>query len=177
MTELESLYGRNSVFAQDFAFGSLPIRPKLSTIVLTCMDARIDPARFLGLEPGDAFVLRNAGGRVTEGVERDVTFLWTLAAETAGGGPANLSMAIIHHTDCGLERLASTESRESVSARSGIAVSTLEEMAIHGHVDALREDVERLRCSALVPDGLVVSGHLYDVTSGRLSQEIDPEGL
>ncbi len=86
MTELETLYDRNSVFAQYFAFGSLPVRPKLSTIVLTCMDARLDPARFLGLEPGDAFVLRNASGRVTEAVERDVTFLWTQAAENARGG-------------------------------------------------------------------------------------------
>ena len=114
MTELATLYDRNSEFARAFAFADLPIRPKLSTVVLTCLDARVDPAHFLGLEPGEILVLRNAGGRVTQDVERDVTFLWTLAAQMDGGTP-DLSLAIIHHTDCGVERLASTEARQGVN--------------------------------------------------------------
>ena len=177
MTELATLYDRNSEFARTFTFADLPIRPKLSTVVLTCLDARVDPAHFLGLEPGEILVLRNAGGRVTKDVERDVTFLWTLAAQMADGGTPDLSLAIIHHTDCGVERLASAEARQGVSAKSGIAVSALEEIAICDHADALQVDVERLRSSALVPEGLVVSGHLYDPKSGRLSQAIAPERI
>ncbi len=86
MSDLKELLDRNHSFATSFALGDLPIHPRMSITVLTCLDARVDPAHFLGLDLGDALVLRNAGGRVSPDVERDLALLWFLAIMFAEGG-------------------------------------------------------------------------------------------
>ncbi len=176
MSEIQTLYERNAQFAEHFSFAELNIKPKLSTVVLTCMDSRVDPAYFLGLEPGEALVLRNAGGRVTEDVERDLAFIWTMTAQMTGGVP-DVSLAIVHHADCGLERLADPAVLKMVSQRSGIALTSLQRLAIQDHDLAFGEDIERLKDSSLVPNGLIVSTHLYEPQNGRTSQLLAPVPL
>ena len=83
MSELQILKRRNEIYAQNHQKG-LTINPKYSTLILTCIDARVDPAHFLGLELGEALVLRNPGGRVTPEVERDLAIIWTLVAQLSG---------------------------------------------------------------------------------------------
>ena len=114
MSDIQTLYERNRRFAERFPHASLDIKPKMTIVILSCMDARIDPAHFLGLEPGEAIVLRNAGGRITEEIERDLAILWTMMEQVADA-PPRLSLAIIHHGDCGLERLADPQSLQMVS--------------------------------------------------------------
>lgn len=169
MSDLPALLQRNKKFAADFRHGDLPIRPRLSTIVLTCLDARVDPAHVLGLEPGDALVIRNAGGRVTPEVEHDIAILGFLAQRMAGGGPP-LEVMIMHHTDCGTERFADADVRQAASSSLGLDESRLEAMAIGDHSQSLRDDVAQLQSARRMPDGLTVSGHLYDVRTGGISQ-------
>lgn len=176
MSDIEALYERNTRFAKDFASADLPITPQLSTILLTCMDARIDPAHFMGLEPGEVLVMRNSGGRVSDDVERDIAIIWTLVAQMTGAAPS-LSLAIIHHTDCGLEKFASPDIQQMVSQRSGLALSSLRQLAIVDHDSAFEQDVQRLKDSGIIPDGLIVSAHMYDPKSGRLHQTIAPTRL
>ena len=177
MSHLKTLFDRNRQFAANFEHGDLAILPRLSTAVLACLDARSDPAHFLGLEVGDAVVLRNTGGRVTANVERDIAVLWFLASRLAGGRSPELELAIIQHTDCGMERFANPHVRRGASQGIGVEESDLDTMAITDHETSLHGDIERLRRSDLVPGGLIVSGHLYDVNNGQLSQIVNSAPL
>ena len=113
MSDLDTLYDRNEGFARTFDQGDLPILPRRPTIVLTCVDSRVDPAHFLGLELGDTLVLRNSGGRVTDDVEQGVALLSGMTRLVAGDRAPRLSLAIVHHTDCGLERIAAPGPRQA----------------------------------------------------------------
>jgi carbonic anhydrase len=175
MSDLSTMIERNKVFAAKYE-GGLSLKPNFSTIVLTCTDARIDPAHFLGLELGDALVMRNAGGRITEAIELELGFLWVLASKMMGDR-AKLSLAIIHHTDCGVERLANPELRQLMSQKLDVDIARFEAMAIIDHQQSLNDDVERLRKSSLVPNDMIVSAHLYDVTHGTMTEMIAPAKL
>ena len=87
-----TLLDRNRSFAEQFKAGDLPIRPRMSTIILTCVDSRVDPAHIFGLGLGDAVVMRNAGGRITPDMIRDLTILGVLAANMPGPSEASVSV-------------------------------------------------------------------------------------
>ncbi len=177
MSDLDTLYDRTKGFARTFDQGDLPILPRHRTIVLTCMDSRVDPAHFLGLELGDAVVLRNTGGRVTDDVEQGVAFLSGMTRLVAGDRAPGLSLAIVHHTDCGLERIAAPGPRHALRQNTGLELAVLETLAISDHKASLMDDIARLRASDIVPPELVVSAHLFDVRSGRVSQVVPPAPL
>ena len=101
--DLTTLLDRNRSFAEQFAAGDLKILPRMSTILLTCVDARVDPAHLFGLGLGDAVVIRNAGGRITPAVMRDLGILSVLAAAANQPvtSPMQPELVVIHHTDCG----------------------------------------------------------------------------
>ena len=169
MSELQILKRRNEIYAQSHQKG-LTINPKFSTIILTCIDARVDPAHFLGLELGEALVIRNPGGRVTPEVERDLAILWNLVAKVSGEKYKGLSLVIIHHTDCGYERLANPEFQKGLNAKLGIDMETLGQLAIHNHKSALDADIAKLKNSSIVPSEMNVSGFLYDLDNGKLTE-------
>ena len=177
MSEINAFYDRNHRFAVDFDQADLAIRPRFSTVILTCIDARVDPAHFLDLKLGDAVVLRNPGGRVTEAVERELAILCAIANQVTNGQPPEFSLAIVHHSDCGLERLANRQGQQAISQRSRVDLAVVESLGIADHNQSLVDDVDRLRHSELMPDELVVSGHLYNVTSGRMNQVVAPTPL
>ena len=106
MSDLPHLLEGNRRFTEHFADGELPIRPRLSTVVLTCLDARVDPAHLFDLRLGDALVIRNAGGRVNPGVVTDLAVLGLLAAALPGDKATTQELVILHHTDCGMSRFA-----------------------------------------------------------------------
>lgn len=175
MSDLAELYGRNAAFADDFDFGHLPIKPNLSTLILTCVDARVDPAHFAGLRLGDALVLRNVGARVTDTVALEVAMLWELMAMTSGQTPA-LELVIIQHTACGMARFADPEVGAQITDHFGTS-AVVETYAIADSAESIRADVERLRANSTMPGALAVSGHLYDVTSGWLSTVVETAPL
>jgi carbonic anhydrase len=177
MSVLPSLYERNAGFVAGFAHSDLTMRPKLSLIVLTCMDSRVDPSRFLELDVGDVLGLRNVGGRVTDDVILSVSMAWAMVSRLTEPDPPGLSLAIVHHTDCGLEALADDATRADLAARSGVSADALSEMAIRDHAAAFQEDLAALRASPHVPAELVVSCHVYDPQTGVLTLSAAPTAL
>jgi carbonic anhydrase len=171
MSDLQTLLERNQQFAAQYQ-GGLHIMPKLSTFILTCADARIDPAHFLGLKLGEALVFRNAGGRVTDDLELDLGILWMLARQMAGDNFRGISLAIIQHTDCGSEHLANPELAMTLSGRLGVGKSAIDGLVNTDHAKRIHEDIERLRRSPLVPKELVVSGHIYQVENGTIKEVV-----
>ncbi len=172
-----ALLDRNRSFAEQFEAGDLTIRPRMSTIILTCVDARVDPAHLFGLGLGDAVVIRNAGGRITRAVMRDLGILSVLAANMPGPGAMQPELVIIHHTDCGMSRLAKPAIQEQVATRLGLSMDEVAAMAITDPARTVQDDVERLRNTPGTPDQLIVSGFVYDVSSGTINQVLPPAAL
>ncbi len=175
--DLTKLLDRNRSFAEQFASGDLKISPRLSTILLTCVDARVDPAHLFGLGLGDAVVIRNAGGRITPAVMRDLGILGVLAANLSGTSARQLELVVIHHTDCGMSRLADPAIQGQVAKRLGLSVDEVSAMAISDPTTSVQDDVERLRHTPGAPDQLVVSGFVYDVSNGTINQVVPPAPL
>lgn len=173
MSDLATLYQRNAAFADSFDLGDLTLRPKMSTVVLTCVDPRLNPAAFLGLEPGDALVMRTVGARVTEAALLEVSMLWQLLALALGTEPA-LALAVIHHTDCGMARFTTPEVAERITALYGTS-DVVDTYGIGDPRQAIRDDIARATASPWASAGMTVSGHLYDVKTGRLEQVVAPE--
>ena len=177
MTELESLYSRNREFASSFRDSRAPSRRGMSMVILTCVDARICPAHFFQLDEGEAFVIRKPGARVTVDVERDVAILAALASEGSQSDAPAVELVIVHHTDCAMESLAGEARRRELCARTGLDEHQLLALAIDDHAESLRADIARLRGSRVVPGAVVVSGHMYDVRTGALTQVVAPAAL
>ena len=176
MAELKTLLDRNRSFAEKFEGGDLNIRPRMSTILLTCLDARVDPTHLFGLAPGDAFVLRNAGGRITPAVLRDLAILGVLAANLPGSG-ALPQLVVIHHTDCGMARLANSPIQQQVAKRLGLSDDQVAAMAVVDPTTTVQADIELLRRLPGTPDALIVTGFVYDVGTGMIDQVVPPAPL
>jgi carbonic anhydrase len=121
--------------------------PALRLLVVTCLDPRVDPAHVLGLELGDAMVVRNLGGRVTPEVIDNVAFVGELAGSAVPDGPL-FEVAVIHHTECGAARLADDAFRHRYAERIGTDKSTLREAAVLDPAATVAADVDLLRSAA-----------------------------
>lgn len=97
MSDEMTLVERNIAFVANFTYANLEIKPRLSTLIVGCVDSRVDPAHLLGLDPGDAVVMRNVGGRVTDGVIEHIKILQALGEMMMG---VDMNVALIHHTGC-----------------------------------------------------------------------------
>ena len=169
------LLERNDQFAR--AYSPVPLGlPAARVMVLTCVDHRVDPAITLGLKLGDAPVLRNAGGRVTEPVVEEIAYLAFLGRRLAGGpvdGDQSVEIAVIHHTQCGTGFLADPAFRQEAAEATGVDEAALEATAVADPHITVKADVERLLASPLVPSQMSVSGHVYDVETGRVTTVVD----
>ncbi len=174
MANAHTLIDRNLEFANSFNQGDLTLLPRLSILVLTCLDARVDPAHLFGLELGDAVVMRNIGGRVTDEVIEQIAILRGLAV--AGGG-AGFEVAVVHHTDCGASRFANPQVRKKMAQVAGTGEAAIERLAITDPQISVAEDLDRLRAAPTLPDELVVAGYVYDVTDGHVREIIAPASL
>jgi len=174
MSSTATLIDRNRQFAQTFDLADLPILPRLRTVLLTCGDARVDPAHLFELELGDAVVIRNNGGRVTSEVENEIAALAFLVAQMDGGTPGPFELLIVQHTQCGAERFADPALQHALKQRIGVDVSP---SAISDHESSLREDIARLKNSSKIPGYIVASGYIYDVRDGSVRQVIPPAPL
>lgn len=167
MSELDRIRDVNRAFVASFDRGDVPLPPSRRLAILTCMDARLDPARFLGLAIGDAHVVRNAGGRASDDAVRSLIISsWLLGTR---------EFVVIHHTDCGMMTFTDDELRARLREETGADASDL---VFHTFADlegSVRDDVERLKGEKLFPPGVTVSGHVYDVRSGEV-REVVPAG-
>lgn len=179
MTVLEEILQANEGYAASFgARATLPAPPARRFAILTCMDARLDPAAFAGLREGDAHVIRNAGGRASDDAIRSLVISYKLLGTT--------EFFVIHHTGCGMESftdeimrglLASSLETAQVGDGGFVDVGTGPGSAEAAYIDWLTiadayqsvvDDVARIRAHPLVPGRIPIYGHIYDVTTGRL---------
>jgi carbonic anhydrase len=135
--------------------------PARRLAIVTCMDARIDPARAFGLEEGDAHVIRNAGGRAREALRSLVISQRLLGTN---------EIAVIHHTECGMLTFTNPDLHAKVKEDLGADASHIDFLPISDLEESIREDVAFLLSSPLIPGDVVVRGFLYDVRTGRLNE-------
>jgi carbonic anhydrase len=164
---IDTALARNAVFAAGGDHEGATVFPTLRLVVVTCMDPRVDPAHVLGLELGDAVVIRNSGGRVTPDVVAAVALLGQIAEMAIPDGPL-FEVAVIHHTQCGAAALVDDEFRERYAERIGADESELRDLAVLDPAATVASDVARLRSDDAVSPRATVSGHLYDVVSGEV---------
>lgn len=173
MSNLDPLLERNRAFAATDIRSNLGLRPRTGVCVITCLDPRVDPATVLGLELGDAPVIRNAGGRVTAAVLEDIAFISYMGEKMAPEGPL-FEIAVIHHTECGTGALANEEFRHEFARRTGYDEDTLTHSAVLDPEATVRADVETIRSAPQVSARITVSGHVYDLESGLVRTIVAP---
>ena len=162
--QLQDLLEPNGHYAAGFAQGELAMPPARHLAIVTCMDARLEPLAFLGLRLGDAHVIRNAGGRVSEDALRSLVISERLLGTDA--------ILVIHHTDCGMLTFTDEQLRDRVQDDLGSAAHAVASgMAFLPFTNleaSVRDDVAILAASPLIPSGIPVYGLIYDVSTGRL---------
>lgn len=159
MATRDEILRANENYVARFDKGELPMPPARRFAVVTCMDARLDPAQFLGLEAGDAHVIRNAGGLVSEDALRSLAIShWLLGTQEA---------IVIGHTDCGMLTFTNDELRERLR-EEGIDAGGVDFHPFADLEQSVRESVERIRRFPLLPDQFEASGFVYDVRTGEL---------
>jgi len=180
---VEEVLTANAAYASSFDKGELPMPPARHFAILTCMDARLDPAKYAGLSEGDAHVIRNAGGRASDDAIRSLVISYKLLGTR--------EWFVIHHTNCGMETftdevmrglLASSLKTSSVDASgwhdSGDGPGSSEGnyidwLTIGDNAASVVEDVSRIRNHPLVPNEIPIYGYIYDVRSGELVEVPD----
>lgn len=160
MTVTDELIANNDAYAASFDKGGLPMPPGKKVAVLACMDARLDPARVLGLEEGDAHVIRNAGGVVTEDAVRSLLISQRLLGTE--------EIILIHHTDCGMLTFTDDDVKAQVLADTGIRPPFALE-AFPNPDDDVRQSIARLAADPLVTTDRV-RGFVYEVETGKLRE-------
>jgi carbonic anhydrase len=165
MNGIDSALERNRAFATAGGHEGAVVLPNLQLVVVTCLDPRTDPARFLGIELSDAFVIRNVGGRVTPEVVNDIAFIGQIGENVFPDGPL-FEVAVIHHTQCGAGAFANDDFRYAYAERIGADEWDLRDHAVLDPAATVAIDVEYLRSATAIPTRVNVSGHVYDVTTG-----------
>jgi carbonic anhydrase len=179
MTVLDDVLAANDAYAASFGDKSqLALPPARGFAILTCMDARLDPAKYAGLSEGDAHVIRNAGGRASDDAIRSLVISYKLLGTA--------EWFVIHHTNCGMEFFTDEVIRDLLA--NSLETAALGEDGFHDvgqgpgssearyidwltiadNAQSVTEDVARIRSHPLVPGRIPIYGYIYDVTTGRL---------
>jgi carbonic anhydrase len=161
---MDDLLGANRTYAASFALAGTPARAAKGFALVTCMDSRIEPLTMLGLVPGDAKILRNAGGRVTDDVLRSLI----LAANFLGVE----RIAVMQHTDCALADRTDDDIRAGLPERPAELAGDWTFLSMPDPDRALRHDVEAVRECALLPEGTQVEGWRYHVDTGVVERVV-----
>jgi carbonic anhydrase len=161
MTVTDELLANNDAYAGGFTKGELPLPPARHVAIVACMDARLDPARVLGLEEGDAHVIRNAGGAVTDDAIRSLAISQRLLGTE--------EIILIHHTDCGMltftDEALKAEIAEETGVRPHFALETFSNLE-----EDVRQSIARIKASPFVPKKDQIRGFVYEVETGKLRE-------
>lgn len=179
MTKIfDEVLAANAAYVSTFSKGQLALPPARGFAILTCMDARLDPAKYAGLSEGDAHVIRNAGGRASDDAIRSLVISHKLLGTN--------EWFVIHHTNCGMELFTNEIMGDLLDA--SLDTASIDENGWHDHGNgpgssegrfinwltikqqstSVTEDVKRIRASTMVPGNIPIYGFVYDVTSGKL---------
>jgi carbonic anhydrase len=160
MTSTDDLIANNASYASAFERGDLPMPPAKKVAVLACMDARLDPAKALGLQEGDAHVIRNAGGVASEDAIRSLVISQRLLGTD--------EIILIHHTNCGMETFSDDSIKDQILTDTGLRPSFALE-AFPKAEDDVKQTAARIKASPFVPHKNI-RGFVYEVESGRLRE-------
>lgn len=182
-TIVQEVLQANGEYVENFGGKSnLALPPSRKFAVLTCMDARLDPAKFAGLVEGDAHVIRNAGGRASDDAIRSLVISYKLLGTK--------EWFVIHHTDCGMELFTNEimgnllqssldtakfdgEWKDTGSTPGSSAGKEIDFLTINNLAESVIEDVEKIRNHPLVPNAIPIYGYIYDVKNGRLVEVVE----
>jgi carbonic anhydrase len=168
MPVFDEFLSANEQYVQGFDRGDLAMPPRRQVVVLTCMDARLHPEKFLGLDVGDAHVIRNAGGRASADAIRSLVISQRLLGTT--------EIVVIHHTDCGMLTFQNADLAAKIQADLGVNASDWDFLPFTDLEASVRDDVAILRNSPLIPRDIPISGAVYDVRTGRLQEVVRDDG-
>ena len=160
MSKFDEFSAANRSYTRSFQHGHLPMPPARQVAVLTCMDARLHPEKFLGLEVGDAHMIRNAGGRASDDAIRSLVISQQLLGTN--------EVVVIHHTDCGMLTFSNADLASKLQKELGVDVGDHDFLPFPDLEQSVRDDVKTLRSSPLIPSGVAISGAIYDVRTGEL---------
>ena len=159
MPVVDEFLQANEQYAANFKKGDLPLPPGRKVAVLACMDARLDPARILGLEEGDAHVIRNAGGRAADALRSLIISEQLLGTNT---------IVILHHTDCGMLTFTDEVIHDKIKHDLHADADHIAFLPFKDLDQSVRDDITFLRSSSLIPESIEIRGFVYDVKTGKL---------
>ena len=161
MTVIDQLLENNSRYADGFGKGELPLPPARNLAVVACMDARLDVHKILGLSEGDAHVIRNAGGVVSDDAIRSLVISQRLLGTRA--------IVLIHHTDCGMLTFRDDAVKDAIEADTGLRPAF--SMEAFGNLEQdVRQSISRIQASPFIPHKDQVRGFVYDCSTGLLNE-------
>ena len=161
MSVTDELVRNNEAYARSFKKGDLPLPPAKHVAVLACMDARLDVHKILGLQEGDAHVIRNAGGVATDDAIRSIAISQRLLGTN--------EVILIHHTDCGMLTFTDDDLKKKIQAEVGIRPHFAFE-AFGDLEEDVQQSIARIKASPFVPNKANIRGFVYDVRTGRLNE-------
>lgn len=174
MDTVEALTQRNAEFAAHRFTSGLTMTPSLKTIVITCVDPRVDPAQILGIDLGEAAVIRNIGGRITAATLQELALLRKLTQARGSDLDQGWDLVVVQHTDCGIVRLQSQP--EMLANYFNVSAEALAARNVRDPTAAVELDIAALRAAAVLPSGLRISGLVYDVATGQIQTVVEPSG-
>lgn len=161
MSTTDDLLLNHREYTRDFDQGDLPMPPAREVAIVACMDARLDVYRMLGLEPGEAHVIRNAGGVVTDDVIRSLAISQRLLGTN--------EIILIHHTDCGMLTFRDDDLKDQIAQQSGIRPQFAME-AFDDPYEDVRQSMRRIQATPFIEKKNAVRGFVFDVKTGRLDE-------
>ncbi len=164
MATFDELLRANESYAETFDKGDLPVPPARRVAVVTCMDARLHPEDFLGIELGGAHVIRNAGGSVSEDAIRSLAISQRLLGTN--------EVVVIHHTGCGMMTFENEDLAAKIQEDLGADVSGQDFLTFSDLDQSVRDDVDILKDSELIPDDITLVGAVYEVETGKVREVV-----
>jgi carbonic anhydrase len=162
MSVTEELLQNNAAYAESFEKGDLPLPPARGVAVVACMDARLDVHKILGLQEGDAHIIRNAGGVITDDEIRSLTISQRLLGTR--------EIILIHHTDCGMLTFTNRDLRQKVKDDLGQDTGEFDFLPFQDLDGSVRQDIEFLQATQLLDPETSIRGFVYDVQTGKLRE-------
>jgi carbonic anhydrase len=175
MTVVDTLTQRNQQFARTRFSPDLKIVPSLRTIIIGCVDPRVDPAELFELEHGEAAIIRNVGGRVYPSTIETMDMLSEVSRASGGLLGPGWNLVILHHTDCGILRLG--HAQDTLASHFGVTSAGLANLAVSDPAASIAVDIAALKADPRLSGELTVSGLVYDVKTGNTTTVAPPQPL
>jgi carbonic anhydrase len=173
MNVIDTLIQRNDDFASTEFSPGLSIVPSMKTMIIGCVDSRVDPTTLFGLKDGEAVIIRNVGGRVNPATLHSMSILGAVTKASGGVLGTGWNLVVLHHTDCGIKPCLA-HAPQLLEQYFGVEATELDGLAISDPYASVAIDVAALKANPKLPGGFMVTGLVYDVDTGRVQTVVPP---